>query len=305
MVRSRHTKHFFGRGLSKFCSRGGKVFHARKNKMIPEEKRDAFAKLIRWFRKKHWFFWSEPKITKKQCLFDKNIVLVFLFDGAVRPHESEPSFSKRTSTAACFFLPFVRKKPPQRSGAREKVSGLCTVCMEGRFSYRPAHFHPMKKSARGGPALFRIGLRNDEKKKFFLVREAPSKRTMDASPAFMEYRSVKKDRGLNQRTRDFLAQNVGAFPSRSTVKKHAAVDVLFEKEGSPCGSGYPVVRGLKNWGRVGVVVKVWQRQFFLRLRKKNPECAIQQNTHRQKEKTDSSLHNSLCVCASAPCCSGF
>jgi hypothetical protein len=33
---------------------------------------------------------------------------------------------------------------------------------------------------------------------------------------------------------------------RPTVKKHAAVDVLFEKEGSPCGSGYPVVRGL-NW----------------------------------------------------------
>ncbi len=33
---------------------------------------------------------------------------------------------------------------------------------------------------------------------------------MDASPAFMEHRSVKKDRGLNRRTRDFLAQNVGA-----------------------------------------------------------------------------------------------
>jgi hypothetical protein len=74
---------------------------------------------------------------------------------------------------------------------------------------------------------------------------------MDASPAFMEYCSVKKDHGLNRRTRDFLAQNVGAFSSRSTVKKHAAVDVLFEKEGSPRESGYPVVRGVKKLGEGG------------------------------------------------------
>jgi hypothetical protein len=94
------------------------------------------------------FFGRSQKITKKQCLFDKNIVLVFLFDGAVRPHESEPSFSERTSTAACFF--FVRKKTAStlwsaRKGLRKTV-----------FSHRP--FHPMKKSDRGGPD------RVDEKK---------------------------------------------------------------------------------------------------------------------------------------------
>jgi hypothetical protein len=92
------------------------------------------------------FLVGAKKITKKQCLFDKNIVLVFLFDGAVRPHESEPSFSERTSTAACFF--FFRPKE-NRSGAREK--GL----RKAVFSYRS--FHLMKKSARGGP---------DRKKKF-------------------------------------------------------------------------------------------------------------------------------------------
>jgi hypothetical protein len=51
-----------------------------------------------------FFLVGAKKITSKQCLFDKNIVLVFLFDGAVRPHESEPSFSERTLTAACFFF---------------------------------------------------------------------------------------------------------------------------------------------------------------------------------------------------------
>ncbi len=51
---------------------------------------------------------------------------------------------------------------------------------------------------------------------------------MDASPAFVEYRSVKKDRGSNRRL--------------FGLEKHAAVDVLSEKEGSP-SCGYPVVRG--------------------------------------------------------------
>ncbi len=38
-----------------------------------------------------FFLVGAKKITSKQWLFDKNknIVLVFLFDGAVRPHESE------------------------------------------------------------------------------------------------------------------------------------------------------------------------------------------------------------------------
>jgi hypothetical protein len=135
------------------------------------------------------FFGRSQKITKKQCLFDKNIVLVFLFDGAVRPHE--PSFSERTSTAACFFFSSGRK-PPQRSGAREKVSG------------RP--FFPI--GALSSDKKIRPRRPGSKKKIVFLVREA--RRTMDASPAFMEYRSVKKDRGLNRRTRDFLAQNVGA-----------------------------------------------------------------------------------------------
>jgi hypothetical protein len=81
----------------------------------------------------------------------------------------------------------------------------------------------MKKSARGGPDQV------DEKKIFGGVREA--RRMMDASPAFMEYRSVKKDRGLNRR-----------LFGPEQRKKHAAVDVLSEKEGL-LSCGYPVVRG--------------------------------------------------------------
>jgi hypothetical protein len=71
------------------------------------------------------FLVGAKKITNKQCLFNKNIVLVFLFDGAVRPHESEPSFSERTSTAGCFF--FVRKKNRLNALERAKRSP------EGRF----------------------------------------------------------------------------------------------------------------------------------------------------------------------------
>ncbi len=81
---------------------------------------------------------------------------------------------------------------------------------------------------------------------------------MDASPAFMEHRLVKKDRGLKPEDQRLFGTE------RRSVKKHAVVDVFSEKEGSPCG--YPVVRGFKkNWGRVVVVVvKVRQRQFLLR-----------------------------------------
>jgi hypothetical protein len=96
-----------------------------KTKMNPERKGDAFAKLIRWFRKKHWFFLvGAKKITKKQCLFDKNIVLVFLFDGAVR--RALPL--RKDIDRGVFF--FVRKKTAStlwsaRKGFRKAV-----------FSYR-------------------------------------------------------------------------------------------------------------------------------------------------------------------------
>jgi hypothetical protein len=87
---------------------------------------------------------------------------------------------------------------------------------------------------------------------------------------------VKKDRGSNRR-----------LFGPEQRKKHAAVGVLSEKEGSP-SCGYPCcTEKLKNLG------KGEKRQFLLR-EKKNPECAIQQNTRRQNEKkTDSRLHNSL------------
>jgi hypothetical protein len=95
----------------------------------------------------------------------------------------------------------------------------------------------------------RLGSGYGTMKKKILVREAPSKRTMDASPAFMEYRSVKKDRSLNRRTRDFSARGdserwSGFFKIKVQRSKNTRRSV--EKEGSPCGSGYPVVRGL-NW----------------------------------------------------------
>jgi hypothetical protein len=169
VVRSRHTKHFFCRGLFEVCSRGAKVFHARKNKMNPEEKGDAFAELILWFRKNIGFFLvGAKKITSKQCLFNKNIVLVFLFDGAAR--ERALPLRKDIDRGVFFFRP-----EENRLNAPETV-----------FSHRP--FHPMKKSARGGPD------RVDEKNNFF-----GGSARMGASPAFMEYRSVKKDRGSNRR----------------------------------------------------------------------------------------------------------
>jgi hypothetical protein len=88
--------------------------------MNPEEKGDAFAELILWFRKNIGFFLvGAKKITNKQCLFDKNIVLVFLFDGAAR---ERALLLRKDIDRGVFFFSSVRK-PPQRSGAREKVSG--------------------------------------------------------------------------------------------------------------------------------------------------------------------------------------
>jgi hypothetical protein len=91
----------------------------------------------------------------------------------------------------------------------------------------------MKKSARGGPD------RVDEKNNFL-----GGSARMGASPAFMEYRSAKKDRGSHRR-----------LFGPEQRKKHAAVDVLSEKEGSP-SCGYPVVRGEGE-----------KRQFLLREKK--------------------------------------
>jgi hypothetical protein len=54
-------------------------------------------------------------------------------------------------------------------------------------SYWLAHFHLMKK-IRQSAALFCFGLRNDE---IFYLRAA-IQRTIDASPAFMEYGLAKK-----------------------------------------------------------------------------------------------------------------
>ena len=62
--------------------------------MNPEEQGDAFAELILRFRKNIVFLVGAKKITSKQWRFDKNIVLVFLFDGAVRPHENDGCFSR-------------------------------------------------------------------------------------------------------------------------------------------------------------------------------------------------------------------
>jgi hypothetical protein len=93
--------------------------------MNPEEKGDAFAELILRFRKNIVFLVGAKKITSKQWRFDKNIVLVFLFDGAVRPHESEKNdgcFSR------IYGIPFGEKgswlKPETFwSGTEEKTRG--------------------------------------------------------------------------------------------------------------------------------------------------------------------------------------
>ena len=70
---------------------------------------------------------------------------------------------------------------------------------------------------------------------------------MDASPAFMEYRSVKKDRGSNRR-----------LFGPEQRKKHASVGVFSEKE----GLALLRIRGsLKNLG------KGEKRRFLLRDKK--------------------------------------
>jgi hypothetical protein len=119
---------------------------------------------------------------------------------------------------------------------------------EGRF-FLSAHFHPIKKSARGG---------SDRKKNCFF---GPRGEKNDGCFSRI-YGTPFGEKRLRLEPEDQILFGT----ERRSVKKHAAVDVFSEKVGSPCG--YPVVRGVKkNWGRVVVVVvvvKVWQRQFLLR-----------------------------------------
>ena len=90
--------------------------------MNPEEKGDAFAELILRFRKNIVFLVGAKKITSKQWLFDENIVLVFLFDGAVRPQRNDGCLAR------IYGIPFGEKgsrlKPETFwSGTEKKTRG--------------------------------------------------------------------------------------------------------------------------------------------------------------------------------------
>ncbi len=62
------------------------------------------------------------------------------------------------------------------------------------------HFYLIKKSA-----LFWFGLRNDE----ILYLQAATQRTIDASPAFMEYGLVKKIAVWNMQTVNWTSRRIG------------------------------------------------------------------------------------------------
>ena len=90
--------------------------------MNPEEKGDAFAELILRFRKNIVFLVGAKKITSKQWRFDKNIVLVFLFDGAVWPQKNDgclPAFMEYRSVKKGSRL----KPETFWSGTEEKTRG--------------------------------------------------------------------------------------------------------------------------------------------------------------------------------------
>ena len=113
-------KTFFYRGLSKFCSRGAKVFHARKTKWFP--KRNVMLLLnLSGGSEKNTGFLVGAKNNEKQCLFDETSCSSFcLMVPSGRTRASPPS-QKGHRPRRVFFSS--RRKPPQRSGAREKVSG--------------------------------------------------------------------------------------------------------------------------------------------------------------------------------------
>ncbi len=107
----------------------------------------------------------------------------------------------------------------------------------------------------------------------YLMVPSGRRRTMDASPAFMEYRSVKK--GSRHKPETFWVRNRG--------KKHASVGVFSEKE----GLALLRIRGsLKNLG------KGEKRRFLLRDKKPGMRDTAKTLVGRMKKK-DSRLHNSL------------
>jgi hypothetical protein len=57
-----------------------------------------------------FFLVGAKKITSKQWLFDKNIVLVFLFDGAVRPQKNDGCLSR------IYGIPFGEKRIAAQTG---------------------------------------------------------------------------------------------------------------------------------------------------------------------------------------------
>ena len=161
------------------------------------------------------------KNNEKQCLFDETSCSSFcLMVPSGRTRASPPS-QKGHRPRRVFFSS--GRKPPQRSGAREKVSG--------RPFFLSAHFHPIKKSARGGL---------DRKKNCFF---GPRGEKNDGR--FSRIYGIP----FGEKRSRFEPEDQRLFGTERRSVKHAAVDVLSEKEGSPCG--YPVVQGLKKLGKGG------------------------------------------------------
>ena len=165
-------KNFFYRGLSKFCSRGAKVVHARKTKWFP--KRNVMLLLnLSGGSEKNTSFLVGAKNNEKQCLFDETSCSSFYL--MVPSGRTSPPFQKGHRPRRVFFLTVRlwswrnRLNAPSRA---EKVSGLCTVCMGLPF-FLSALSSGKKKSARGS-----VRVTERWKKNFWSRRRHPKERWM-------------------------------------------------------------------------------------------------------------------------------